>query len=246
MTLLTEADETLISELVRHYESERDRIAIFLPSLKALADSKELAPYVHSTKVRVKEVSHLRDKLHRKFEKAREKGETPDMNVDTLYTRITDLIGLRILHLHTRQMEHIHSLLPRLLVEFGYTIREAFARTWDDESRVFFKSIGIECQDSGENMYTSVHYVIDLRAGMPRTGEIQVRTLSEELWGEVDHTINYPRKTESLACREQLRVLARATSTCTRLVDSIFLSHADAAEHSRALGEAGTAPQAAR
>jgi ppGpp synthetase/RelA/SpoT-type nucleotidyltranferase len=131
-------------------------------------------------------------------------------------------------------MEQIHQILPTLLVEYGYTILETFARTWDDESRSFFKSIDIECQNSGENMYTSVHYVIDLRAPSPRRGEIQVRTLSEELWGEVDHSINYPRRTPSLACREQLRVLARATSTCTRLVDSILLSHADALAHEKA------------
>jgi ppGpp synthetase/RelA/SpoT-type nucleotidyltranferase len=49
----------------------------------------------------------------------------------------------------------------------------------------------------------------------------------EEVWGEVDHTINYPHKSNSLPCREQIKALARATSTCSRLVDSIFASHND-------------------
>ena len=59
------------------------------------------------------------------------------------------------------------------------------------------------------------------------TCEIQVRTLSEEVWGEVDHSINYPCPVEHLACREQIRALARATSTVSRLVDSIFSTYDD-------------------
>ena len=71
-------------------------------------------------------------------------------------------------------------------------------------------------------MYTSVHYVIESASRTKVTAEIQVRTLMEEVWGEVDHSMNYPHVTESLPCREQLKVLARVTSSATRLVDSIF------------------------
>jgi len=74
-------------------------------------------------------------------------------------------------------------------------------------------------------MYTSVHYVVEANTKTRYTCEIQVRTLMEELWGEVDHTINYPHKTPSIACSEQIRALARLTSGCSRLVDSIFRSH---------------------
>jgi putative GTP pyrophosphokinase len=77
------------------------------------------------------------------------------------------------------------------------------------------------------SLYTSVHYVIAPNRKTGLTCEIQVRTLAEELWGEVDHTLNYPLKSMSLACREQIKVLARVTSSCTRLVDAIFISHED-------------------
>ena len=40
--------------------------------------------------------------------------------------------------------------------------------------------------------------------------------------GEIDHTINYPHATNSIACKEQIRVLAKLVSTGTRLADSIF------------------------
>ena len=51
------------------------------------------------------------------------------------------------------------------------------------------------------------------------------RTLAEEVWGEISHTINYPEETGSEACKEQLKVLARLVSGCSRLVDSIVVSY---------------------
>ena len=78
-------------------------------------------------------------------------------------------------------------------------------------------------------MYTSVHYVVEPVFDQIAC-EIQVRTLAEELWGEVSHTVNYPEETDSIACKEQLAALARVASGCTRLVDSIFASES---EHKR-------------
>lgn len=61
------------------------------------------------------------------------------------------------------------------------------------------------------------------------TCELQVRTLMDEVWGEVSHRVNfnYPSESPSLSCQNQLKILARLTSGCTRLVDSIFQSHFD-------------------
>jgi putative GTP pyrophosphokinase len=125
------------------------------------------------------------------------------------------------------------------LAEELYHLKEGpTARTWDDESRTYFKEIGIGTKKS-ESMYTSVHYVFEKRATKRYTFEIQVRTLAEELWGEVDHAINYPHKVNSVACKEQIKVLARVTSSCTRLVDSIFTSFRDLAPNSALAERAG-------
>ncbi len=59
------------------------------------------------------------------------------------------------------------------------------------------------------------------------TCEIQVRTLADEIWGEIDHRLNYPIEHQSLACREQIKSLARVASSCSRLVDSIMATHLD-------------------
>lgn len=179
----------------------------------------------HTVKSRIKEPDHLRDKLIRKAIEAKEKGESFIITNENLFSEINDLVGLRIIHLHTKQIEQIDIQLKSVLKEQQCTIIEGpNARTWDDESRAYFTSIGIDTSPN-PNMYTSVHYIIQFN---PRiTCEIQVRTLMEEVWGEVDHSINYPHKTQSLPCREQLKALARSTSSCSRLVDSIFSSHLD-------------------
>lgn len=90
--------------------------------------------------------------------------------------------------------------------------------------RDFFEELGLQTQIR-ESLYTSIHYVIKPNNN-PNSicCEIQVRTLFEEIWGEIAHTIDYPHPTGSVACREQLKVLAKLASTGTRLADSIFRS----------------------
>lgn len=192
-----------------------------------LAKNSKLVNLVHSFKFRVKDPEHLRDKLYRKCHDALKANKPFEIAATNLYQKINDLIGIRLLHLHTSQTEYIDKALQECLANEDYGKREGpIAKTWDDESRAFFKSIGIK-RETSKTQYTSVHYVYDVKNDLKATFEIQVRTLAEELWGEVDHKINYPHKHRSLGCREQIAVLARATSTCTRLVDSIFRTHTE-------------------
>jgi ppGpp synthetase/RelA/SpoT-type nucleotidyltranferase len=122
-------------------------------------------------------------------------------------------------------MEAINLALIERLEETRYKIIEGpKARSWDDETRSYFESIGMESTTS-ETLYTSIHYVIETFSRTKYTCEIQVRTLAEELWGETDHTINYPHATDSVPCKEQILVLAKVVGACSRLVDSIFRSH---------------------
>ena len=56
-------------------------------------------------------------------------------------------------------------------------------------------------------MYTTVHYVIRANQKTKVTCEVQVRTLMDEVWGEVSHRVNYPNESPSSSCQEQLKVL---------------------------------------
>ena len=223
----TEGHETLIASLVERFREERDLFHYEAENLRRLVEVPQLRRLYHSLRWRIKDPSHLGDKLRRQLEKAENAGLPFEISSDNLFTKINDLIGLRILHLHTSEFWEINRVLLELLEEGQYKVLEGpTARVWDDEYRTLFEENGIPTVKS-ERMYTSVHYVVEGRTRTIRTAEIQVRTLAEELWGEVDHSINYPIPSTRLACREQIKVLARVTSSVTRLVDSIFVTNGE-------------------
>jgi putative GTP pyrophosphokinase len=227
----SQREQKIVWGLVEHYVSSRPTFISFLNSLQdQINSSVALKPHIHSLKWRTKDPASLEDKLYRKIDEAKEANRSFAITKDNLFVKVNDLAGLRILHLNTDQVPLLASGLKDLFSEESYSLFEKpTARTWDDESRALFKSMGfkIVSKPSKPSFYTSIHYVIKPNKKTKYTCEIQVRTLMEELWSEIDHQINYPHKTKLLTCREQLAALARATSSCSRLVDSIFRSHAD-------------------
>ena len=181
---------------------------------------------VHSVKSRMKDPEHLKDKIQRKLKS----GKIIDEN--NLFTVVNDLIGVRVLYLYQDQFQLIHNeLLKKVDETKDWMFVEApKAYTWDPETREYFEKLNIHTEVR-DTYYTSVHYVIKPNNELRNiTCEIQVRTLFEEIWGEIDHTINYPHQTEIIACKEQLRVLAKLVSTGTRLADSIFRTYNDVSE----------------
>ncbi len=220
--------EESILGLVRFYENEANQAMCktFVDQLRnQIENAGSLRPLIHSLKTRIKEPSHLFDKLERKAIESLAAGTAFDIKEDNLFVRINDCPGLRIIHLHTKQIEEIDKALRDVLDYHRYRIEEGpIANIWDDDAEKYFKGLGFQIKRT-PNMYTSVHYVVSWNARGACTCEIQVRTLSEELWGEVDHAVRYPHDTTSVSCREQLKVLARLTSGVTRLVDVIFDSH---------------------
>jgi GTP pyrophosphokinase len=216
-----------IGDLVQHYVDNQNHFALVLSQLKdhVLGD-QELMSQVHSIKWRTKNPEHLRDKLSRKMGEAKAQRKPFKITTENLFSKINDLAGFRILHLHTRQTDHINKALLRRFDEALYRLIEGpIAKTWDDESRKYFEEINIRTERNKlSSLYTSVHYVIRPNLKTKSTCEIQVRTLADEVWGEVDHAINYPYHVNSVACHEQIQVLARLTTSCSRLVDSIFKS----------------------
>ena len=142
--------------------------------------------------------------------------------------KVTDFAGVRIIHLHMDQFPAIHRLVSDILEEQKYDLLETpKAYCWDMEYENLFSQIGVEAEYR-DSMYMAVHYDIKANQKSRVTCELQIRSLMEELWGEVSHRVNYPKESPSASCQDQLKVLARLTSGCGRLVDSIFKTHHDA------------------
>lgn len=199
-------------------------LSIFMSTIRAWFEThpkltKGIPPVIHSVKSRLKDPSHLEEKINRKLGPPPAQDPAPDAVLEGL----TDLAGVRVLLLHQKQFEHLHTEFQKKITDDWFLVEPPKAYTWDPESADFFRALGIETHIK-ESQYTSLHYVIRPKQGSSLVCEIQVRTLFEEIWGEVDHTLNYPAPTDNVACSEQLRVLAKVVGAGSRLVDSIFKS----------------------
>ncbi len=164
----------------------------------------------------------MEDKLYRKYHEYKDVNKKFPINVENYNNYIHDLVGVRILHLHSNQLEDIHNSLIKIFREHKYILKgKPIGYTWDIENKNKYIKLGIKPKIK-ESSYTSVHYIVKNNAKTNQHIEIQVRTLMEEVWGEVSHSINYPHETTVLSCQEQLKALARIASGGTRLVDSIY------------------------
>lgn len=174
------------------------------------------SPIIYTIKSRLKDPEHLLEKISRKEERG------TVITQDNIFEKITDLAGVRILHLYQDQVPKIHAHVMRNIDSREWYFHEQpIVYSWDPEATEFFKRLGLRTEIR-DTYYTSIHYVVKPREDSNIHCEIQVRTLFEEIWGEIDHSINYPHPTSSRACKEQLRVLSKLVSTGTRLVDSIY------------------------
>ena len=176
-------------------------------------------PILHSIKARIKDREHIADKIRRKST------DDDPITLANVFQRITDISGVRILHLYQQDFTYVNACVQDQVERGDWIFEEQpKAYTWDPEAREFFEQfdLNVEVKDS---FYTSIHYVIRPRAGSEVACEIQARTLFEEIWGEIDHEVNYPVPTDILACKEQIRVLARLVGAGSRLADAIYRVH---------------------
>ena len=174
---------------------------------KFIVSAKDIR--LHSYSGRVKDPYHLIEKIIRK--RNNKNSKYADMRVDDYYKYITDLIGCRILLVYKRDWKNVHEYLmkvfsndPAMYVdEFNYVegylkagnsnfkpyIAEkpvVYIRAGDEES-LYSGVENIEINKRG--YYRSAHYIVRYKEYYV---EIQVRSLFEEAWGEVDHDILYP------------------------------------------------------
>ena len=219
--MLSKSDYHRIDQATKHFMDNRHLFESFAQSLMSyFENSPKLREYIHFIKYRIKDERSLRVKLEKVLMNAEEQD---------LVDRVTDFAGLRIIHLHMDQLAIMHPCVLDILNEQKCELLGSKAYYWDLEYEDLFRQMGIEAEQR-ISMYMTVHYDIVANNRQKITCELQVRSLMEELWGEVSHRINYPDPSSSVSCQDQLKVLARLTSGCGRLVDSIFKTHRETVE----------------
>jgi putative GTP pyrophosphokinase len=212
-------------DILQVYDENLDSLELFYKTVRGFFEGRSLRKVVHSVRHRLKDIDHLLEKIERKNQdddKRVPEERHGEINKDNLFERVTDIAGVRVLHLHLAQFKTINSEIMKKVDEEEFVLFEKpKAYTWDPESEKFFKSLGIQAEKK-DSFYTSVHYVLRPNSRSKATCEVQVRTLLEEVWGEVDHTMNYPKLVTDDHCLEQIRVLARLVSAGSHLADSIM------------------------
>src|ERR1022692_2168173 len=115
---LTDVEKALVEELMSVYEDagNQELLKYLLNSLRSLlGESRVLGKLAHSFKFRLKDPTSLRDKLRRQLVRDVDEFHIPfHLNRENLFTEINDLVGCRVLHLHTQQMQAIDPTLRKL------------------------------------------------------------------------------------------------------------------------------------
>lgn len=207
-------------ECLDQFDRERHRFQLFADSVAQffLSNPALSSGVVHSVKVRLKGRSNLAGKIRRKHLRG------VVVEKENLFEKVTDLAGVRVFHLHNAQFPLIHREIIAQVQRGDWTLGEKpKAFSWDPEASAFYTELGFE-PEIRSTFYTSIHYLLRPSSTSDICCEVQVRTLFEEVWGEIDHLLNYPAATLSVACREQLRALSKLVGTGSRLVDSIVRS----------------------
>jgi ppGpp synthetase/RelA/SpoT-type nucleotidyltranferase len=183
------------------------------PVAAYVADRLRTVPCIHSVRTRIKDPDHLLAKIIRR------KLEMPENNItlDNYKQVITDLIGVRALHLFKDDWEQIHEFI----IDSWTMMRKPVAYTSDGDCRGFIARLkDASCRIRKHPFgYRSVHYLIcferSRRENIPV--EIQVRTCLEEAWSEIDHIARYPYSDSDSMVRQYLAVFNRLVSQADRI-----------------------------
>jgi len=167
---------------------------------------------VHSVRFRVKDPSHLIEKIIRK----KIEDPTKEYTLENYQQTVTDLIGVRALHLFKDSWITIHKY-----INDTWELHEpptVYYRAGDDKEVIEkFEASGCSPKEHPFG-YRSVHYIIKSRPSKKEhLAEIQVRTLYEEAWSEIDHQIRYPYETDNEILNQFLQVLNRLSGSADEM-----------------------------
>lgn len=188
-----------LNEIAADFDPNRNE---YQNTVKEYADVLQKCSGVHSLNCRVKDTRHLIAKIIRKNPEYLERGDS--LSKGNYSSKITDLMGIRILLLFKEDWLFVHK---HLMDHYQTALGEApFAYVRDgDDTRLYEGKIEIK----KSKPYRSVHYVIRTNEGLGI--EVQVRTLYEEAWSEIDHKLRYPYNLQNNMLTNYINIMNRLT-----------------------------------
>lgn len=182
-----EIDWEVLNEIYVDYDNYRGS---YESQAGFIADTLRTHKKIHSVKSRIKEPERLIEKIIRKTSERKEKyGSEFQFTTENYKEEINDLIGVRAIHIFKEDWEDIHNFICTTwkVIEITANVREG-----DETKR--FEDLNIQTH-SRKSGYRSVHYLIEFFPTSQKViAEIQVRTIFEEGYGEIDHQLRYSHK----------------------------------------------------
>ncbi|WP_409283348.1 RelA/SpoT domain-containing protein [Pseudomonas protegens] len=175
-----------LEEIAEDFEKNK---AALISAAELISSRIRNFPKVHSVRWRIKDTEHLLKKIVRKNLEKEPKEKWKNINKGNYLQTVTDLIGVRALH---------------LFVDECFAIDCSIRETWSLSEQVVIyiregDRILQDIIDQGGHSeihndgYRSIHYIIETKPEkLTLSAEIQVRTIFQEGWSEIDHKIRYP------------------------------------------------------
>lgn len=178
--------------------------------------------HIHSVRARVKDPEHLIVKIIRKKKENYKKYK--NLTKDNYEKFLTDLIGIRCFVLFKEDWKWVHEyIISKFENNPKYYISDSLKDFDDDVNHIYIAENpkahirtgdrtdiyeGILDPDciKDDKIYRSVHYILKYKGVYL---EIQVRTLYEEGWGEVDHALVYPYYEDDPVLKQYTELLNR-------------------------------------
>ena len=204
------------------YERQASELASFISTFS----------YVHLTHWRVKKEESLLEKIIRKTIDERANNVRGRSITPSNYKiQITDLIGIRVLHVFKSDYLAVHNQIYDI---FEPQLRETVhvnLRVGDSED--MYKEIKNKVKFNYNQEYRSIHYLIGRNGDYGAREEIQVRTIYEEAWSEMNHRLVY--KAELSETAGLVKSASQNLSALTGSCDTLGELMTNISEHGRSI-----------
>lgn len=204
-----------LEAIANDHEANR---ALLLQSAELFAKIIQSFEHVHSVRWRVKNTDHLLEKIVRK----RSENSETYMSIDrsNYFQIVTDLVGVRALHLFKDECISIDTALRGKWEPIEDPV--VYIRSGDPESlNKEFRDRNFEIKNHPAG-YRSVHYVFASQAVKQRViAEVQVRTIFEEGWSEIDHRVRYPNFSTNTQVSYFLTIFNRLAGSADEMGDFV-------------------------
>lgn len=198
-------DPQILVDIADDYEKSKED---FFDSAEYIAKKLQRCKHVHSVRWRVKDTSHLIQKIIRKKEAQSEKYE--DIDVTNYKSKLDDLIGVRAIYLFKHDWLPVHQhILSRWTLKERVVI---YCREGDDLAQYSQSDCEIK---KHHDSYRSIHYIVPTTEKL--TCEVQTRTIFEEAWSEIDHKVRYPSFSEDPHLKQFLNIFNRLAGSADEM-----------------------------